>query len=303
MATNLLREREQSSTAPRPIGTARKTRVAPGRGLPVRLWLRLSGVTAALGIGGSIAGIVFEGSIYGREKAEWAAQSIGQDIANLVAFAALAVAAVLTARGSIRAYLVWTGLLVYSAYTYAIYVFAVHFGPLFLVWVTIFGLSIYTLIAALTRIDPEDLRVRSARLSDRFAGRLLVAIAAFFGLAWLSEIVPAVVTGAVPASTEDAGLLTNPVHVLDLSLLLPCLMAAGILLLRDHSWGYVLAPTLLVTTIFLGFGIISLTLVSAFRGLDVVLGVGVGVAVLVALEALALVRFLRSLQDAPRLSR
>src|SRR5687768_10792482 len=112
----------------------------------ISIWLRLSVLIAFLATAGSLVGILFDETIYGQETANWAAQSVGQDIANLIAFPAFVVAAFYAARGSMRAYLVWLGLLVYSAYTYAIYSFALHFGPLFLVWVATFGLSIYTLI-------------------------------------------------------------------------------------------------------------------------------------------------------------
>jgi Na+/H+ antiporter NhaB len=40
----------------------------------------------------------------------------------------------------------------YSVYTFAIYAFWIHFGLLFLVYVAVFGLSVYALIGALTGI-------------------------------------------------------------------------------------------------------------------------------------------------------
>src|ERR671919_115248 len=122
---------------------------------PVSIWLRMTVPIALLATIGSIVSLVFEESIYGRETANWAAQSVGQDIANLIAFTVLVGAAFLSARGSMRAYLIWIGLLIYSAYTYAIYTFALHFGPLFLVWVAVFGLSVYALIGAVANVDAE----------------------------------------------------------------------------------------------------------------------------------------------------
>ena len=41
------------------------------------------------------------------------------------------------------------------------------------------------------------------------------------------------------------GLFTNPVHVLDLSILLPALALSGVLLLRRRAAGFLLAPLLL----------------------------------------------------------
>lgn len=262
------------------------------RGGPI--WLRLSLPIAVLAIAGSVVGIVFEDSIYSKETANWAAQSVGQDIANLVAFPALLVLAVAAARGSLRAYLGWIGLLAYSVYTYAIYTFDAHFGPLFLVWVVVFGLSIYALIGGLASIDPVRVRSRFTGTAPiRFTSVLLIGIGSVFYLLWLSEIIPAMVAGSTPDAVKEAGLPTNPVHVLDLAVFLPSAVAAGVLLSRRRVWGYVLAPVMLVAMAFLGLGIVSLMTVTAARDLDAALAVGGAIGVVALLESVAVIRFLR----------
>jgi hypothetical protein len=260
------------------------------------LWLWLSVPIAALAIAGSVVGIVFDHSIYSKETANWAAQSVGQDIANLVAFPALLALAFAAARGSLRAYLGWIGILVYSVYTYAIYTFDVHFGPLFLVWVGVFGLSIYTLIAGLAAIDPVRVKSRfTGRAPIRFTSVLLVGIGSVFYLLWLSEIIPAMIAGTTPEALREVGLPTNPVHVLDLAVFLPSTVVAGVFLSKRRVWGYVLAPVMLVAMAFLGLGIVSLMTVTAARGLDTTAAVGVAIAVLAFLESVVVIRFLRSI--------
>ncbi len=259
-------------------------------------WLRLVGPIGAMAWVGSVLSLVFEDAIYGKETANWAAQSVGQDIANLIAFPVLMGAGFLAVRGSVRARVISIGLLIYSAYTYAIYTFALHFGPLFLVWVAVFGLSVYALIGALVSVDAAKVRRALAGGSGgRFAARLLMGIGSFFASLWLSEIVPAMWTGGTPEALKDVGLPTNPVHVLDLALLLPALLIAGRLLARGRPLGYVLAPALLIATFFLALGIVSLMIVSAARGLESSPLVGVGVAILALVEALAALRLLRPL--------
>jgi hypothetical protein len=68
-------------------------------------------------------------------------QAVGQDWANLAVAALLLAGAFLARRGSVRGYLVWLGALVYLAYAFAIYAFAVHFGLLFPAYVAVLGLS------------------------------------------------------------------------------------------------------------------------------------------------------------------
>lgn len=264
------------------------------------LWLRLSIVAAVLAMSGSVAALVFEESIYGHETADWAAQSVGQDIANLVAFPVMLVAAFLASRGSMRWFLVWMGLLAYSAYTYAIYAFALHFGPLFLAWVAVFGLSVYSLIGAVTSVDARTVRDSMIRgTGQRFASGLLIGIGSLFTLMWLSETLPPMLQGSTPETLREVGLVTNPVHVLDLALLLPALIMAGVLLRKDRPFGYVLAPVLLVATFFLAFGIVSLMLVSASRGIETTPGVGVAVGTLAVVEAVTAFSLLQRVHESP----
>jgi hypothetical protein len=259
----------------------------------VPIWLWLSVPIAILAMAGSVVGIAFEDRIYGQETANWAAQSVGQDIANLVAYAVLLLLALLAGRGSVRAYLAWTGVLVYSVYTYAIYVFDIHFGPLFLVWLAVFGLSVYALIGAVANVDPERVRATlTGRAPVRSTGGVLIGIGAAFALLWLSEIIPPLFSGTVPQAVAEAGVPTNPVHVLDLALFLPGAILAGVLLTRRRAWGYVLAPTILVAMIMLALGIVSLMVVLSVRGEASSLGVGVGIGVLALVELLVVVRFL-----------
>lgn len=257
------------------------------------IWLSLSLPIAFLAIAGSTLGILFEDSIYSKETANWAAQSVGQDIANLIAFPALLVFAMAARRGSLRAYLGWLGLLVYSAYTYTIYAFDAHFGPLFLLWVAVFGLSVYALIGGTAALDPALVKRRfTAAVPIRLTSRLLIGIGLVFYLLWLSEIVPPMVAGTTPEAVREAGLFTNPVHVLDLALFLPAAVAAGVLLARWQPWGFVLAPVVLVAMVFLGVGIASLMIITAARGLDSAPGVGVAITALAVFESLVVIRFL-----------
>src|SRR5262245_16872315 len=96
------------------------------------LWVALSLASGVLMAASSAAGLYWPGA-YANETASWAAQGVGQDLANLiVVFPALLIAASFVARGSLRGLLVWLGLLIYVMYSYVLYAFFVHFGRLFL---------------------------------------------------------------------------------------------------------------------------------------------------------------------------
>ncbi|MGH8945005.1 MAG: hypothetical protein ACRDVL_02515 [Acidimicrobiia bacterium] len=250
---------------------------------------------AVLAIAASAAGILLE-SVYTKETDNWAGQAVGQDVANLIAYPALLLLALAAGRGSLRAYLAWTGVLAYSVYAYAIYAFSVHFGPLFLVYVAVFGLSIYALVGGLASIDPERVKESfTSRTPLRTASTVLIAIGAVFYLLWLSEVIPATLGNATPQSLVEAGLPTNPVHVLDMAVLLPATMLAGVLLTKRREWGYCLAPLLLGSLALLGLGIVAAMAVLAIRREAASWGVAIAVGAITGIEVLVLARFLRAI--------
>jgi hypothetical protein len=264
-----------------------------------RWWISLSVPIALLATVASVAGIIHPDA-YARESANWAGQAVGQDIANLIAYAALLVLAAMSARGSLRAYLAWLGVLGYSVYTYAIYAFALHFGGLFLAYVAVLGLSIYALIGALSAIDARQVRAAfGPRVARRSTALALIVIGSLFSTLWLAEIVPATLAGSVPPSLVQAGLASNPVYVLDLALLLPASILGGVLLLRGRPWGYVLAPLLLGILVLLSVGIVAAFAVLAARGEVVPVPVAFFVAVLAVIQLAVLVRFLGAVRAAP----
>ena len=257
-------------------------------------WLWLSLPIAVLAVAASITGIAAD-NMYAQETENWAAQAIGQDIANLVAFSAMAVLAFLAARGSLPAYLAWLGTLMYSAYTYAIYSFSVHLGPLFLVYVAVLGLSVYALAGGVSSLDPARVRAGfSERSRTILTGGFVMTIAAFFYILWLSEVLPAMFADGTPEFLLEVGLPTNPVHVLDMGLLLPTALLGGVLLIRRRAWGYLLIPAVLSSLILLGVGIIAVVVVLALRDVETSWGVAIGIGVLVTLQLAVLGRFLAS---------
>ena len=125
-------------------------------------------------------------------------QTFGQNIANLVAAVALFIAAYFVNKGLAKAFLVWIGALSTLLYAYIIYAFDIHFNSLFLVYVAIVGLSFYTLVGSMIQIhsgealEPYFVANTTARPVSVF----LLLVAVLFSLLWLSEDIPALVTGA-----------------------------------------------------------------------------------------------------------
>jgi hypothetical protein len=182
-----------------------------------RIWLWLTGpiaflVAIAAGVG------FFIDDLY-RDAPVNAAQAVGQDLITLVvALPVLVVSAILALHGSMRAHLVWLGALGYLVYTYASYALAIEFNSLFLVYVALLGLSLYTLIGGLATMDFAEIKAHFSRGTPvKAVGIFLAVVAVLFYFMWLSEDIPALLAGEVPQGVIEAEAPTDVVHVLDMA--------------------------------------------------------------------------------------
>ena len=195
---------------------------------------------------GSIGGLAIHG-LYTDDTA-WATAALrgGDLVTLLLVVPGLIVATLLARRGSVRARLVWGGLLGYGVYNFAFYVFGAAFNDLFLAHVVAFAASIYALIAWATELDASSVAARfDARAPRRAVAVLLLTVAAVFATLWTTFSLIYAVTGHL-----TLGAATLPgmhlVFALDLSLMAPSMAAGGVWLWRRKPWGYVLATALCV---------------------------------------------------------
>jgi hypothetical protein len=236
-------------------------------------------------------------SIYARETPSWAVQGIGQDIVNLVAVVVLFIAAYFVNKESIKAVLVWSGVLLYLIYAYVIYAFDVHFNRLFLVYVAILGLSFYALVSSVIHMHLDRLQASvSANTKARAVCVFFLVLGIVFYLLWLSEEIPALLTGKIPPGVTAANLPTNPVHVLDVGLYLPAMIITALLLWRRKFLGYLLAGPLLVFSILTGTAILVIFLVMNSKGMPTSIGIEAFFVVIILVSLVLSVLFLREVK-------
>lgn len=252
------------------IGTREPGTGVTRQGSSLLPWLLLSVVAAALAAFGNIIGLLSVDRIYGEAYPALTVQAVAQDLVNLVVVAPLIViSSIAVHRGSMGAYPIWIGAVTFTLYNYVIYTFAIHFGPLFLLWVAVLGLVTYALIGGLLAMDPGSMTARGAGVGlRRTAGWFLIAVGVAFALLWLTDIARALRRGEIPAAAADLGLPTNPVHVLDLALFLPAAIVVGVFLLRGAPAGDVPGPALLLLLALTGLPIMVTPFVAWARGDD-----------------------------------
>jgi hypothetical protein len=145
------------------------------------MWL--GAAAALLAATGNVVGLVPAAGIYGQETASVADQATAQDLVNLLLVAPLLLVLGLRARqGDLTAYLCWLGFVGFTIYNYAIYAFSIRFGPLFLLWVAVLGLSIFALVSSLATTDLTAVEARFVRRSRRWSAWFLLIVVALFTL-------------------------------------------------------------------------------------------------------------------------
>jgi len=257
------------------------------------LSIPLSIFTAAV----SYAGIFIK-STYSKETISYAAQGIGQDIANLfLVVPVLVISSLLAYRKNRVGVILSSGALLYLVYSYAIYCFALHFNNLFIIYCMILGLSFYSLLYFIAKSMKDDMSEWfDEHVPRKSVSMYLFIIAGVFFFLWLSEIIPAIINQKIPNSIVEGGLLTNPVHVLDLAILLPALIITGVLLRKRNSIGYLLAPVMLCFCIYMAIAIATMVFVMKIIGLktDILVAIIFGCITLVSI--IFLQKYLKSLK-------
>lgn len=237
------------------------------RAIGARTAQRLTAVLLPLAAVASAGGLFLPG-LY-RETTPVPAMR-GQDLVTLVAVFALAATLPAVRRQSSRATLVWIGLLGYMLYAYTGAAFAYRFNQFFLLYLVLFNLSVFALVAAAASVDVTRIK----RSFDEAAPRgsviaFLIALGVILGVSELSQIIPALATDAVPellVHSEGAG---NFVYALDLGLILPLAVIAAVLLRRRSGWGYVLSGALLIKAVTMGLALLSATWFAVRAGMPV----------------------------------
>jgi hypothetical protein len=225
----------------------------------------------------------------------------GDLITLFLAIPVLLVSFILYRQGSLRGGLLLTGTLSYFLYAYISLGFGATYNNLFLVYTLIFSASLFGLILALTSFDVQALPAHFAEtLPRRGIGIFLVISGTILSLIWIVlSIAPALLQGKAPP--EAYFYTTFMTGILDIGIVAPALLVAGVLILRRAPLGYLLASTMLVFTCILGP---SLTAGGIIQIIEEVITVGQAMSftvpfVILALIALGLtIRLFRSFSEA-----
>ena len=195
--------------------------------------LILSKICVSLMIIQSVVGLCVPGT-YAKDGAWGRAVWLGNDVVNLVLFVPLlSIAIVLAKRGTDKGKIFWLGIQALVTYDYMYYPLAVAYDRFFLLYLAILGVSLYSLVFGLTRLDLATYARHLPGKRGRVAATgLMLAFALVLSLLWIGLSVHYLLTGELKLA------VTPMVSTFDLLLIVTPVVLSAIWLLKGQARGY-----------------------------------------------------------------
>lgn len=275
-----------------------KKTVIDSKILPVRFDIRIlyaSSLIIALMVAiVSVIGVFYQKSIYPTENLLHS--FVPNDIVNLFAGLPLLLISIwLTWRGKLIGLLCWPGAIFYMLYIYFPYIICVPFNILFLPYLIIFSLSIYTLIGIIVSIDGNAV---SNHVSDiipaKILGGILIGLSALIVLRQTSLIVNALINKTLIDPQELA------LWIDDFSIGSPAMFIGGFFLWKKKPLGYVVGAGLLIAYGILSLGLIPFIVIqSHLKNTSIDL---LGIVILIVMAVICLIPFLFFVRGANKMN-
>jgi hypothetical protein len=204
----------------------------------------------------------------GLYRADWAFKvpiQRGTDAVMLfVGVPALLLSLFLARRGAVRSYLLMTGLLAVFVYNAVSTAFGVAFNPLYPVYLAYFSASFFAFVLAFRGMDLDQLAAQITPNLPRLGPAIFLFSSALSTSIWLIEIIPALLEGRAPASV--ASYTTDIIALLDLGIIAPSCLLAGVFLLRRKPLGVPLTAIFLVFMTMVGIIVLGQRIMQAVDG-------------------------------------
>ncbi|WP_143033830.1 hypothetical protein [Nocardioides sp. YR527] len=194
---------------------------------------RLCVAVAALALVAAVPTFFVDGVLNGPPVMNGSARGTALTMFAL-ALPVLAVGVVTSILGSVWGRAALIGALGYLTYNATLLVYATPFNELFLAYVALLGLSLWSLVSAL--LDPLPVLSPDSRLPARGIAAFILTVVALNALAWLRFVVPDLGEDP-PDFLAGTGLTTNPIYVQDLVVWLPALGVVAVLLWQRRPAG------------------------------------------------------------------
>jgi hypothetical protein len=244
----------------------------------------------------TLSGLFWKG-LYKHDTVSVAAQAMGQDLVTLlIGIPILLGSLYLIRQDSLKGNLIWMGTVFYFLYSYASMSFLASYNQLFLIYVALFSLSLYTFVYGLVSLDIKTIKKSiSPGKTTKTAGVFLIFSGALLAVMWIKMVVDSLLTGTAPAALESYTTLV--IQAMDIGVVFPATLIGGMLIIKGKEWGYALVSILLIKASLLGTAIISMIFFMAQNGVELALGQVIFFAAVAAVGISISIVFYRRIKD------
>ncbi len=169
-------------------------------------------------------------------------------------------------RGTLAGGLLLSGVLSYFLYIGASLGLGTAYNNLFLVYIGLFSASFFAFVIVFTGIDAHELANRlSIRFPRRGMGIFMIVVGIGLAFIWLSDVVSALLANRPP--TALASYTTIVTYTLDVGIIAVACLLAGIQLLRNIPYGFLLGSVLNIMLALVGVMVIGQTILQITSGI------------------------------------
>jgi hypothetical protein len=214
---------------------------------------------------------IYGKGIYKHMSADVAIQGIAQDMVTLfIGIPLLIIALFSYNRGSLKGHFLLSGIVGYFFVTYLFYTAMGMYNELFLVYITLLGLTFFALFNLLISFKLKKISgYFSNRAPAKFTGGFLIFNSIAIALMWLSRVVPPLLDGSIyPVDLQHY--TTMIVQGFDLGLLLPISFVAGRLLLKKRPMGFLIGVPYIIFLSLLMTALTAKIIAMGLNGVNII---------------------------------
>ncbi len=200
------------------------------------LWFIVSSLSLAAGLIGIINSSIYNGVV----NQEIISGMISQDIITILSAIIILVLIFRTSQKDLIKPIIIIALTSYFFYGYGIYVIERIYNTLYFIYMSIFGLSFYSLIYSLISIKFEDLGMIEVAKPIRYLSiGFSFFIPVLFYPLWISQLIPLIQTG-------QKNEFFYSIPILDLCFIMPAFIIVAIFTIKNRVLGLLLTPALFI---------------------------------------------------------
>lgn len=149
------------------------------------------------------------------------------------------------------------GILIYLAFSYGLNAFNCYQNQLFLAYIAIFSLSVFSTIIGFLDMAEKIKKPSKSKLIKIISIALLINVVGGYQF-WLEDAIQALISGEVSQTISGFNIPANAAQVLDIGFMLPLTLVGAILLWKYRSKGMVISAMMLVFFVLIGISVLSM---------------------------------------------